>query len=47
MRVGLLIGWGLVALFPVLKRQVSLAFAFCGVAILAAAGAMIAFPAAF
>jgi hypothetical protein len=26
---------------------VSLAFAFCGVAILAAAGAMIAFPSAF
>ena len=45
--IGLLIAWGLVALFPVLKRQVSLAFAFCGVAILAAAGAMLAFPAAF
>jgi hypothetical protein len=42
--VGLLIAWGLVVLFPVLKRQVSLAFAFCGVAILAAAGAMLAFP---
>ena len=28
--IGLLIAWGLVALFPVLKRQVSLAFAFCG-----------------
>ena len=45
--VGLLIAWGLVALFPILKRQMSLAFAFCGVAILAAAGAMVAFPSAF
>jgi hypothetical protein len=45
--IGLLIAWGLVALFPVLKRQMSLAFGFCGVAILAAAGAMIAFPASF
>ena len=45
--IGLLVAWGLVALFPVLKRQVSLAFAFCGVAILAAAGAMLAFPSAF
>jgi hypothetical protein len=38
---------GLVALFPLLRRQVSLAFAFCGVATLAAAGAMLAFPSAF
>jgi hypothetical protein len=45
--IGILIAWGLVALFPVLKRQMSLAFAFCGVAILAAAGAMVAFPSAF
>ena len=45
--LGLLIAWGLVALFPVLKRQMSLAFAFCGVATLAAAGAMLAFPSAF
>ena len=45
--IGLLIAWGLVALFPVLKRQMSLAFAFAGVATLAAAGAMIAFPSAF
>jgi hypothetical protein len=35
--IGLLIVWRLVALFPVLKLQVSLAFAFCGVATLAAA----------
>jgi putative Mn2+ efflux pump MntP len=45
--IGILIAWGLVALFPVLKRQIHLAFGFCGVAILAAAGAMIAFPSAF
>jgi hypothetical protein len=45
--IGLLIAWGLVALFPVMKRQMSLAFAFCGMTILAAAGAMIAFPSAF
>jgi hypothetical protein len=30
----------------VLKRQMSLAFAFCGVAIIAAAGTMVAFPSA-
>jgi hypothetical protein len=46
-RIGLLIAWGLVALFPVLKRLVSLALAFFGVATLAAAGAMLAFPSAF
>jgi hypothetical protein len=45
--VGLLVAWGLVALFPVLKSRMSLAFGFCGVATLAAAGAMLAFPNAF
>jgi hypothetical protein len=45
--LGLLIAWGLVALFPALKRRMSLAFAFSGVATLAAAGAMLAFPSAF
>jgi hypothetical protein len=42
--MSLLVAWGLVLLFPVLTRQVSLAFAFCGVPTLAAAGAMLAFP---
>ena len=45
--LGVLIAWGLVALFPVLKNRISLAFGFCGVATLAAAGAMLAFPPAF
>jgi hypothetical protein len=45
--IGILIAWGLVALFPVLKRQLSLCFAFCGVGVIAAAGAMVAFPSAF
>jgi putative Mn2+ efflux pump MntP len=45
--IGILIAWGLVALFPVLKRQMSLSFAFCGVASIAAASAMVAFPSAF
>jgi hypothetical protein len=30
-----------------LKRQMSLSFAFCGVASIAAASAMVAFPSAF